>query len=40
LPARPVFVLDACALIALLEDEPGAERVEEILGEPENRCLW
>jgi len=39
LPARPVFVLDACAFIALLEDEPGADRVEEILAEPDHRCL-
>jgi uncharacterized protein with PIN domain len=39
LPARDVFVLDACAFIALLEDEPGAEQVEEILQEPANRCL-
>jgi len=26
-----VFVLDSSALFALLEDEPGAERVEEVL---------
>jgi uncharacterized protein with PIN domain len=39
LPARQVFILDACAFIALLEDEPGAERVEELLQEPTNRCL-
>lgn len=37
--AEPVFVLDACALIALLADEPGAEVVEELLQEPTNRCL-
>lgn len=34
-----VFVFDACAFIALLEDEPGAEAVEELLQEPTNRCL-
>ncbi|HEV2856717.1 MAG TPA: type II toxin-antitoxin system VapC family toxin [Thermoanaerobaculia bacterium] len=37
--AEPVFVFDACALIALLEDEPGAEVVEEILQDPTNSCL-
>lgn len=37
--AEPVFVFDACAFIALLEDEPGAEVVEELLQEPANRCL-
>jgi uncharacterized protein with PIN domain len=39
LPASQVFVLDACAFIALLEDEPGAARVEELLQQPTNRCL-
>lgn len=37
--AETVFVLDACALIAILEDEPGAAVVEELLQEPANRCL-
>lgn len=37
--ADPVFVFDACALIAILEDEPGAEVVEELLQEPANRCF-
>lgn len=37
--AEAVFVFDACALIALLEDEPGAEVVEALLQEPANRCL-
>ena len=37
--AEPVFVFDACAFIALLEDEPGAEVVEELLQESANRCL-
>lgn len=36
---EPVFVFDAGAFIALLEDEPGAEVVEELLQEPKNRCL-
>lgn len=36
---EPVFVFDASAFIALLEDEPGAEIVEELLQEPKNRCL-
>ena len=37
--AESVLVFDACALIALLEDEPGAEVVEGLLQEPANRCL-
>ena len=28
---KPVYVLDACALLRLAQDEPGAEQVEEIL---------
>lgn len=36
---EPVFVFDACALIALLEDEPGARVVEDLLQDPANRCL-
>jgi uncharacterized protein with PIN domain len=36
---EPVFIFDSCAFIALLEDEPGAEIVEELLLEPKNRCL-
>jgi uncharacterized protein with PIN domain len=39
LAAEPVFVFDACALIALLEDEPGAQSVEDLLQESANRCL-
>jgi predicted nucleic acid-binding protein len=31
-------VLDACAMIAYLKDEPGAEAVELRLRSPENRC--
>jgi predicted nucleic acid-binding protein len=34
-----VFVFDACAFIALLEDEPGAAAVEVLLQDPRNRCL-
>lgn len=36
---EPVFIFDACALIAILEDEPGAEVVEGLLQESANRCL-
>jgi uncharacterized protein with PIN domain len=39
LATEPVFVFDACALIAILEDEPGAKMVEGLLQDPENRCL-
>jgi uncharacterized protein with PIN domain len=39
LAADSVLVFDACALIALLEDEPGADVVEELLQEPAHRCL-
>jgi uncharacterized protein with PIN domain len=39
LAAESVFVFDACALIAILGDEPGAEVVEGLLQEPANRCL-
>ena len=34
-----VFVFDACAVIAILEDEPGADVVENLLQEPASRCL-
>lgn len=34
-----VFVFDACAFIALLEDEPGAAVVEDLLQDPGKRCL-
>jgi len=39
LAAEPVFVFDACAVIAFLKDEPGAEVVEKLLQEPKHRCL-
>ncbi len=38
MPAESVYVFDACAVIALLDDELGAEVVEALL-EKENRCL-
>jgi ribonuclease VapC len=28
---NPIYVLDACALLRLAQDEPGADQVEEIL---------
>ncbi|MBW8879155.1 MAG: type II toxin-antitoxin system VapC family toxin [Acidobacteria bacterium] len=37
--AESVFVFDACALIAILENEPGADMVAQLLQEPANRCL-
>jgi uncharacterized protein with PIN domain len=39
LAAESIFVFDACALIAILENEPGALIVEELLQDPANRCL-
>jgi predicted nucleic acid-binding protein len=36
--AEPIFVLDACAVIALLYGEEGAGKVLALLEEPENRC--
>ena len=35
---EPVYVLDACAVIALLYGEEGSEEVMALLEEPENRC--
>jgi uncharacterized protein with PIN domain len=32
-------ILDACAMIAFLRDEPGAEVVEAILTHPTDRCF-
>ena len=37
--AERVHILDACALIAFLQDEPGAEVVEDLLEKPENQCI-
>jgi len=34
-----LYIFDSCAVIALLQREPGAEVVAEILKEPRNRCL-
>jgi uncharacterized protein with PIN domain len=39
LAADSVLVFDACAVIALLEDEPGAGVVEDLLQEPTHRCV-
>lgn len=39
MPAEGLYVLDACAAIAFLQREPGAEVVAGILKDPENRCL-
>ncbi len=39
MPDESVFVFDACAFIALLEDEPGADVVEALLQETANRCM-
>lgn len=37
--ADGLYILDACAVIAFLQGEPGAQIVTEILDNPENRCL-
>jgi uncharacterized protein with PIN domain len=37
--AQGVSILDACALIAFLQEEPGAEVVEGLLDDPGNRCI-
>lgn len=39
MPAENVYVFDACAVVALLDDEPGAEVVEALLEGEECRCL-
>jgi len=39
LPAENVFVFDACAIIALLDAEPGAEVVETLLAGDSHRCV-
>lgn len=33
------YVFDSCALVALLQREPGAEVVAAVLKDPRNRCL-
>lgn len=37
--AEPTFIFDACAVVALLHQEAGAEVVAEILENDENLCL-
>ncbi len=37
--ADSLYVLDSCAVIAFLQQEPGAEVVAEVLKNPRNRCL-
>jgi uncharacterized protein with PIN domain len=39
LPDDRIYVFDSCAAVALLQREPGAEVVAEILKDPRNRCL-
>lgn len=34
-----IYVLDACAIIALLQDEPGADFVRQMLHKKDHRCL-
>ncbi len=33
-----IYVLDACAMIAYLNDEPGADVVEAAMIDPMNQC--
>jgi uncharacterized protein with PIN domain len=39
LPDETVYVFDACAVIALLQGEPGATVVEELLRDENHRCV-
>ncbi len=39
MPADEVYVFDACAVVALMQREPGAEVVAAILKDPGSRCL-
>jgi uncharacterized protein with PIN domain len=39
LPGEGVYVFDSCAVVALLQREPGADVVAEILKDSRNRCL-
>lgn len=39
MPDDRLYVFDACAVIAFLQREPGAEVVAEILKDPQSRCL-
>ena len=35
----PTSIIDACAMLAYLQGEPGADVVEEILTRPNETCL-
>lgn len=39
MPAEGVYVFDACAVIALLQEEPGASIVVDLLQTGDQRCL-
>lgn len=39
MPVERVYVFDACAVLALLHQEEGAEVVASLLEHPDNRCL-
>ncbi len=39
MPVENLYVFDACAVIALLHDEPGAQVVEALLEEEDHRCV-
>lgn len=39
MPAESVYIFDACAIIALLDAEPGAEVVEALLADESHRCV-
>lgn len=39
MPAESVYIFDACAIIALLDVEPGADVVERLLAEENHRCV-
>ena len=39
MPAESVYIFDACALIALLQSETGAERIEAVLQDQNSKCL-
>lgn len=39
MPAEKLFVFDACAVVAFLEDEPGAEIVEELVQNADHLCV-
>jgi predicted nucleic acid-binding protein len=37
MPFKPTHILDACAVIAYLKNEPGADVVAELISNPESR---